>query len=205
MTVTGQETVQDIETVSGTGLYSVVTNDVNLSFSSLVAYYPSSFLLSLSHPPIFFLSVLISSDPPLLLSTTFLLPHICLSLSINICTYVFISVLPFVSLNPSSAPCFSLCLFLSLSLSQMCRQYISHSDSLPSVPFHFSNNTPHYTTPHHVQEFVVINGIVASPFAENHFVANIFYNLHRAMYATFPYVLQCNSVKQSNEVRGRCE
>jgi hypothetical protein len=46
MTVTGQETVQDIETVSGTGLYSVVTNDVNLSLSSLFAYYPSSFLLS---------------------------------------------------------------------------------------------------------------------------------------------------------------
>jgi hypothetical protein len=146
MTVTGQEVVESIETVSGTGLYSVVTNKVNLS-------------LFLSPLPLFLL--------PSSLSTSFLL-----------------SLIP--SISPQS------------TLSHICRQYISHSDSFPS-------SYPTSPTPHNTQEFVVINGIVASPFAKNHFVANIFYNLHRAIYATFPYVLQCNSVKQSNEVRGRCE
>ena len=58
--------------------------------------------------------------------------------------------------------------------------------------------TIHYNT----QEFVVINSIVASPFALNHFIANIYYNLHRATYATFPYVLQYTAVKDLNEVRG---
>jgi hypothetical protein len=60
-----------------------------------------------------------------------------------------------------------------------------------------------HTTQHNTQEFVVINSIVASPFAWNHFIANIYYNLHRATYATFPYVLHYTVVKEFNEVRGR--
>jgi len=38
-------------------------------------------------------------------------------------------------------------------------------------------------------EFVVVNGIVASPFAVNHFVVNKFYNIHRAIYAVSPALL----------------
>jgi hypothetical protein len=38
-------------------------------------------------------------------------------------------------------------------------------------------------------EFVVVNGIVASPFASNHFAVNKFYNLHRALYTLWPAVL----------------
>jgi hypothetical protein len=35
-------------------------------------------------------------------------------------------------------------------------------------------------------EFVVVDGLVASPFAVNHYIVNKFYNVHRLFYATFP-------------------
>jgi hypothetical protein len=70
MTVTGQEVVQDIETVSGTGLYSAVTNKVN--HSSLFSLFflhpihrPLSFCLSLSVFPLSLTFTILSS-----LSTT---------------------------------------------------------------------------------------------------------------------------------------
>ena len=36
------------------------------------------------------------------------------------------------------------------------------------------------------EEFVVVNGVLASPFAVNHAVTHAFYNLHRAVYHFFP-------------------
>lgn len=57
MTVTGQEIVQDIETVSGTGLYTVVTNRVNLSPLSLLSFYVAPPLLF--HPFLFLFHSLI--------------------------------------------------------------------------------------------------------------------------------------------------
>jgi hypothetical protein len=36
------------------------------------------------------------------------------------------------------------------------------------------------------EEYVVINNIVASPFAVNHYVVNNFYNVHRLFYSVFP-------------------
>eukprot|EP00428_Durinskia_dybowskii_P065045 CAMPEP_0170364596 /NCGR_PEP_ID=MMETSP0117_2-20130122/5459_1 /TAXON_ID=400756 /ORGANISM="Durinskia baltica, Strain CSIRO CS-38" /LENGTH=271 /DNA_ID=CAMNT_0010619109 /DNA_START=81 /DNA_END=896 /DNA_ORIENTATION=- len=44
-------------------------------------------------------------------------------------------------------------------------------------------------------EFVVVNGIVASPFASNHYVVNKFYNIHRAIYAMWPSMLTSPSLK----------
>jgi len=36
------------------------------------------------------------------------------------------------------------------------------------------------------EEYVVVNGIVASPFAVSHYVPNAYYNFHRLAYKTFP-------------------
>ncbi len=39
------------------------------------------------------------------------------------------------------------------------------------------------------EKFLVVNGIVASPFAFNHAIVNAFYSLHRAFYSVFPSVM----------------
>jgi len=39
------------------------------------------------------------------------------------------------------------------------------------------------------EEFVVVNGVVASPFAVNHFIPNMFYNFHRVMFGLLPNFL----------------
>jgi len=40
------------------------------------------------------------------------------------------------------------------------------------------------------KEFIVVNGVVASPFAVNHFVGNGFYGLHRLFYTMLPSLLK---------------
>jgi len=40
------------------------------------------------------------------------------------------------------------------------------------------------------EEFVVVNGIVASPFAVSHHLPNAYYNLHRFAYKAFPEILK---------------
>ena len=46
----------------------------------------------------------------------------------------------------------------------------------------------------------MVNGIVASPFAMNHMLANMFYNVHRALYAVSPVILGIPSLRRLNEV-----
>ena len=53
------------------------------------------------------------------------------------------------------------------------------------------------------EEYVVVNGIIASPFAANHMVANLYYNLHRFVYSLFPSFLTYPALHYSNEVRHR--
>jgi hypothetical protein len=50
-------------------------------------------------------------------------------------------------------------------------------------------------------EYVVVNGIIASPFAFNHMVANLYYNIHRFVYAYVPGMLTISLVRSANEVR----
>jgi Hint module len=50
-------------------------------------------------------------------------------------------------------------------------------------------------------EYVVVNGIIASPFAYNHMVANFYYNIHRLLYAWVPGLLTSPLVRSVNEVR----
>lgn len=49
-------------------------------------------------------------------------------------------------------------------------------------------------------EYVVVNGIIASPFAFNHMAANLFYNMHRFIYACAPSLLNSPLVRSANEV-----
>lgn len=50
--------------------------------------------------------------------------------------------------------------------------------------------------------FIVVNGMVASPFAHNHAVADSIYNVHRAIYSLFPSLLSSTFFKNVNEVFG---
>jgi hypothetical protein len=50
-------------------------------------------------------------------------------------------------------------------------------------------------------EYVVVNGIIASPFAFNHMMANFYYNIHRFLYACAPGALILPLVRSANEVR----
>ena len=53
------------------------------------------------------------------------------------------------------------------------------------------------------EEYVVVNGIIASPFAANHMLANMYYNVHRFVYATAPSLLGNPPLHLANEVRHR--
>lgn len=51
-------------------------------------------------------------------------------------------------------------------------------------------------------EFVVVNGIIASPFAVNHLASNAFYNIHRTLYAVSPMLVGSGLVKAATEAFG---
>ena len=53
------------------------------------------------------------------------------------------------------------------------------------------------------EEYVVVNGIIASPFAVNHMLANLYYNIHRFVYASAPSFLNNAALHSANEVRHR--
>ena len=50
------------------------------------------------------------------------------------------------------------------------------------------------------EEFVVVNGIITSPFAYNHVAGNLYYQLHRFLYDTAPQLLVSLLVRSFNEV-----
>ena len=50
------------------------------------------------------------------------------------------------------------------------------------------------------EEFFLVNGIVASPFAYNHIAGNLYYQLHRFLYNTVPHLLMTPLVQSLNEV-----
>ena len=51
-----------------------------------------------------------------------------------------------------------------------------------------------------MEEYVVVNGIIASPFAANHMLANLYYNVHRFVYASAPFLLKYPPLHYANEV-----
>ena len=52
------------------------------------------------------------------------------------------------------------------------------------------------------EEFIIVNGIIASPFGGNHMMANLYYNLHRFMHVHIPALLTIPLLHNLNEVRG---
>lgn len=52
------------------------------------------------------------------------------------------------------------------------------------------------------EEFVVVNGIIASPFGANHMMANIYYNAHRLGYALTPALMAAALLQSINEKLG---
>ena len=50
------------------------------------------------------------------------------------------------------------------------------------------------------EEFIVVNGIVASSFGANHMLANLYYNFHRFIYASAPALLSLTFFHRLNEV-----
>lgn len=53
-----------------------------------------------------------------------------------------------------------------------------------------------------MEEYVVVNGVIASPFAHNHAVVHSIYNIHRWLYRLFPSLLESSWAKQTNELFG---
>jgi Hint module len=49
-------------------------------------------------------------------------------------------------------------------------------------------------------EYVVVNGIIASPFAVNHMMANMYYDMHRFLYSSAPVLLNISLLRSMNEV-----
>lgn len=52
------------------------------------------------------------------------------------------------------------------------------------------------------EEFVVVNGIIASPFGVNHMMANLYYNIHRFVYTIAPVLLESSLLQYVNEGLG---
>ena len=52
------------------------------------------------------------------------------------------------------------------------------------------------------EEYVIVNGIIASPFGANHMMANMFYNIHRVVYTLFPVLLTSTLLHTANEDLG---
>jgi Hint module len=49
-------------------------------------------------------------------------------------------------------------------------------------------------------EYLVVNGIIVSPFSANHLMANLYYNIHRFVYMTSPFLLTWPNLHATNEV-----
>ena len=51
------------------------------------------------------------------------------------------------------------------------------------------------------EEYIVVNGIIASPFGVNHMMVNWYYNVHRIAYVLVPQLLSLSLFQNMNEVR----
>jgi hypothetical protein len=49
------------------------------------------------------------------------------------------------------------------------------------------------------EEYIIVNGIVASSFGANHMMANLYYNIHRFIYAMSPALLSSSLLHAANE------
>lgn len=89
------------------------------------------------------------------------------------------------------------CNSLSLSLVQVgslkvgeCVQTISGAQTVASVSAVESHGIYTVVTQH--DGLLIVNGIVSSPFAVNHLVANSFYNILRVVHRVFPSIIKAS-------------
>ena len=52
------------------------------------------------------------------------------------------------------------------------------------------------------EEYIVVNGIIASSFGANHMMANLYYNIHRFIYSVRPFLLKSSTLHNVNEGLG---
>ena len=82
----------------------------------------------------------------------------------------------------------------------MCVETVSGSEMVASVNTVVSSGIYTVVTKH--DGLLIVNGIVASPFAVNHLIANSFYNIVRTLYSMFPSVSKSTLARQSLESFG---
>jgi Hint module len=81
-----------------------------------------------------------------------------------------------------------------------CVMRVSHEDMVSTVETVQGKGMYTVVTK---EEYVVVNSIIASPFAANHMLANLYYDIHRFVYASAPSYLNNAALHSANEVRHR--
>jgi hypothetical protein len=80
-----------------------------------------------------------------------------------------------------------------------CLRTVDGDDQISSVS---NTKTTGLYTAVTTNEFLVVNGVIASPFAVAHTPTHAFYNIHRALYAVAPGLLQQKSLVSANALLG---
>ena len=80
-----------------------------------------------------------------------------------------------------------------------CIQTVSGQEKVSSIEVVHSEGVYTIVTN---EEYVIVNGIIASPFGANHMMANMFYNIHRVVYTLFPVLLTSTLLHTANEGLG---
>jgi hypothetical protein len=52
------------------------------------------------------------------------------------------------------------------------------------------------------EEYVIVNGVIASAFGANHMMANLYYNIYRFLYSLSPVLLTSDLLRSANEILG---
>lgn len=79
-----------------------------------------------------------------------------------------------------------------------CVQTVSGQETVTSISTVRGNGVYTIVTN---EEYIVVNGVIASSFGANHMMANLFYNIHRFLYALAPALLTSSLLHTANEVR----
>ena len=82
--------------------------------------------------------------------------------------------------------------------SASCLRTVNGDEAVTSIETFKANGI--YTAVTQNNEFIVVDGVVASPFAVAHGLVNAYYNLHRAVYKNFPSLLKMPAVVSVNSL-----
>jgi hypothetical protein len=80
-----------------------------------------------------------------------------------------------------------------------CIQTISGQETITAIETIQGNGVYTVVT---TEEFIVVNGIIASSFGANHMMANLYYNIHRFLYVFTPKILCHKWLQTFNEYLG---